>query len=162
MSLVGFAARNHPQQETDDGVDDRALPPAVFAKWHDRFQFTIDVAASDANAKLPRYYTRATNGLEQSWVGERVYCNPPFSNIAPWVKKAWAEVGAPLIVMLLPANRTEQRWWHELIESKRDRGGVRAAFGIPAGPAEIPLPWRNRHQEEQPPTLRVLPAYLGA
>lgn len=123
MSLVGFQAQNHPQQPVDDGVDDRALPPWIFAKWQERFRFTVDVAASDANAKLTRYYTKANSGLEASWTGERVYCNPPFSGITPWVKKAWAEIHAPLIVMLLPANRTEQGWWHELVELKRDRGG---------------------------------------
>lgn len=25
--------------------------------------------------------------------------------------------------MLLPANRTEQTWWHELVEPHRDRAG---------------------------------------
>lgn len=126
MSLVGFKARNHRQQVSRRGpnpkVDDRATSPEVFDPLNDRFRFTVDVAASAHNAKLPRYYTTAENGLKQPWTGERVWCNPPYSNIRPWVQNAWAEVErAELIVMLVPANRTEQVWWQELVEPFRDR-----------------------------------------
>jgi phage N-6-adenine-methyltransferase len=127
MPLVGFKAKNHPQQVHYCGsqrhVDDRALPAAEFTKLQARFGFTIDAAAAAHNAKLPRYYSIENSGLEASWAGERVYCNPPFSDIAPWVAKAWAEESAPLIVLLLPANRTEQNWWQNLIECRRDRAG---------------------------------------
>lgn len=102
-------------------VDDRALPPEKFARLHERFDFTLDAAASERNAKLPRYFDAEQDGLAQSWAGERVYCNPPYSNIRPWVQKAWRETSARLVVMLLPANRTEQGWWQELIEPSRDR-----------------------------------------
>lgn len=109
-----------PVDLTDD-VDDRAVPEGLFAEWQVRFGFTLDAAANHHNAKLPRYYTKETNGLEASWAGERVYCNPPFSAIEPWVEKAWRETAAPLVVMLLPANRTERTWWQTLVEPKRDR-----------------------------------------
>jgi len=63
------------------------------------------------------------DGLTKSWRGERVWCNPPYSSLEPWVEKAWQEaIGAPLIVMLLPANRTEQKWWQRHVEPYRDRG----------------------------------------
>lgn len=129
MSLLAFKSRNHPQQPTQDEADDRALPALNFATLHKRFLFTLDVAAAPHNAKLPRYFTRAENGLAQSWAGERVYCNPPYSDIEPWLEKAWAEVDASLIVMLLPANRTEQYWWQQWVEPYRDsRFGLRVEF----------------------------------
>lgn len=125
MSLVKFKARNHPQQTQYAGsrrhVDDRALPAVDFAPLQARFGFTLDAAAAAHNHKLPRFYSEEDNGLEASWAGERVYCNPPYSDIRPWLEKAWAETGAPLIVMLLPANRTEQGWWQDLVEDRRDR-----------------------------------------
>ena len=123
--LVGYRAKNHPQQTRHAGsrrhVDDRALPKSEFNKLNGRFQFTVDVAASDENAKLPRYYTEQNSGLEASWAGERVYCNPPYSDIGPWCEKAWRETEAEIIVFLLPANRTEQRWWQQHIEPYRDQ-----------------------------------------
>jgi phage N-6-adenine-methyltransferase len=106
-----------------DEVDDRAITDADFAPLHRRFNFTIDAAASVANAKLPRFWTRDDDALTQNWRGERVWCNPPYSDIRPWVQKAWDEWQRPdlyacpaSVVMLLPANRTEQRWWQDLVE----------------------------------------------
>jgi phage N-6-adenine-methyltransferase len=125
VSLVGFRAKNHPQQTARDDVDDRAIRMEDFAPLHERFRFTIDAAASPTNARLERYWTRDDDALTQSWAGERVWCNPPYSDIRTWVRKAWDEwcedMYPPLIVMLLPANRTEQRWWQAYVETHRDR-----------------------------------------
>jgi DNA N-6-adenine-methyltransferase Dam len=54
-----------------------------------------------------------------------VWCNPPYShpNLERFVRKAWAEIDIELIVMLVPANRTEQVWWQAGIEPYRDRPG---------------------------------------
>lgn len=125
--LLGFKSQNHPQQSRYAGsnpdVDDRALPLDVFSVFNQRFRFTVDAASSVENRKCDRHWTVKDNGLEQPWAGERVYCNPPYSDIEPWVRKAWNERQADLIVLLLPANRTEQRWWQDGIEPFRDRAG---------------------------------------
>lgn len=129
MSLVGFKARNHPQQSAKPMVDDRALPQEDFHKLNKRFRFTIDAAASASNTKLPRFWSVDDDALSKDWGGERVYCNPPYSNIRPWVKKAWEQIEAEIIVMLLPANRTEQGWWQDLVERFRDTNcGFRVEF----------------------------------
>lgn len=126
MSLVGRKAKNHPQQVEVNGaldeVDDRWTPLNLWIPWNDRWQFTLDVAASRSNYLGDRYFTLEDDGLTQSWRGERVWCNPPYSAMRDWVEKAWCEVceGCPLVVMLAPANRTEQRWWQESIEPYRD------------------------------------------
>ncbi len=122
MSLVGFKAQNHPQQVARDDVDDRAIRVEDFAPLHERFRFTIDAAASPTNARLERYWTREDDALTKSWEGERVWCNPPYSNIEPWLIKATDEyIHTPLTVMLLPANRTEQGWWQRYVEPYRDQ-----------------------------------------
>lgn len=140
MSLVRFRSQNHPQQTTKDAVDDRGTDPLFFAQMVDRFgPFTLDVAAAPHNAKCERYFTREYDGLSRSWHRERVWCNPPYSNIEPWVAKAWAEwnrrdpIWQPpeLIVMLLPANRTEQGWWQREVEFRRDRGGPLSVEFLP-------------------------------
>lgn len=134
MSLVGFKAQNHRQQVGRRGpnpkVDDRGTTPEVFDPLHERFGFTVDVAALPHNAKLERFFTPAQDGLAQSWAGERVWCNPPYSSIEPWLAKAWDEWsnGADLIVMLLPANRTEQGWWQRHVEPYRRTGELRVEF----------------------------------
>lgn len=127
MSLVGFSARNHPQQAVRDGVDDRGTLPEMFDPLNVLHGFfTLDVAASEKNHLCERYFTRETDGLLQSWSGERVWCNPPYSKIEPWLAKAWAEMRdrCELVVMILPANRCEQAWWQNYVEPFRDRGST--------------------------------------
>jgi phage N-6-adenine-methyltransferase len=129
---MSFIARTHPQQGPNEKVDDRETTPQVFAELDARLgPFTLDVAASDDNAKCPSYYTKSVDGLVQPWEGI-VWCNPPYSSIRPWVEKAWKEFadGTPpdRIVMLLPANRTEQGWWQDLIEPARRDGSIEVEF----------------------------------
>lgn len=110
--------------------DVRETPRALFDKLDDEFgPFTLDACATHQNALCTRYYTetglyqrdRAHNlddhcGLLGSWSGERVWCNPPFSELLAWTDKAWDEWckgTIERIVMLVPANRTDQVWWHK-------------------------------------------------
>lgn len=85
------------------------------------------MCAGSGDDRLPELdRCRACNGHGRQAVDvparERVWCNPPYSDIAPWVRKAWASYAATDgIVMLLPANRTEQQWWQLMVEPFRDR-----------------------------------------
>ena len=122
MSLVKFKARNHPQQQVRDEVDDRGTAPEDFEWFSTLGPFTLDVAAAPHTAKCERYFTIRDNGLQQSWTGERVWCNPPYSNLGLWLCKAWDEYPhTDGIAMLLPANRCEQSWWQQWVEPHRDR-----------------------------------------
>jgi phage N-6-adenine-methyltransferase len=133
MSLVGFKSSNHPQQTgargARDDVDDRGTRWEEFTPISERFGgFTLDVAAAAHNAKCDEYYTREDDGLEQPWHG-RVWCNPPYSDLGAWVSKAWAELpNCETIVMLVPANRTEQKWWQEHVEMPRRNGFLKVEF----------------------------------
>jgi phage N-6-adenine-methyltransferase len=159
VSQAGIRPRNHPKQVRTrqselfhesgglDSVDDRRTPRSLFDPLHAEFAFTIDAAASADNALLPRFWTKEQDALRLSWDDERVWCNPPYSALPFWVHKAsgfGAELkascsGPELVVMLLPADRTEQPWWQDFIEPYRDCGlGVttrfirkRVKFGLP-------------------------------
>lgn len=162
MSLVGFPARNHPQQAVRDEVDDRRTPDDLWRALHAEFQFTLDAAASAANAKLPKFYTRDTDGLLRLWAVDRVWCNPPFSRLEPWVAKAWFEMraGCELIVMLLPANRCEQRFWQQYVEPFRDkdpRDGVKLSTRFLPGRPRFAAPNAPKpHKGDRPPFGCVL------
>lgn len=125
MTLSLFRSQNHPQQVgrrgVKDDIDDRGTPLDLFMAYDRMWHFTVDVAAAAHNTKCERFYDKDADGLAQSWADETVWCNPPYSDIRPWVAKAWAECPtANGIVMLLPANRTEQTWWQDLVEGHRD------------------------------------------
>jgi phage N-6-adenine-methyltransferase len=137
-----FKPTNHPnmvkKRGVDDAVDDRETPLCVYVPLDAEFAFTLDPAASHENRKCLRYCTlegkfmrlsdgsyaklHEGNGLTVDWGPERVFLNPPFSRLRPWVEKAWDETEAT-VVMLLPNNRGEQPFFQDLIEPYRDRPG---------------------------------------
>lgn len=92
---------------------DWATPQDFFQEINAEFYFTLDACATNKNAKCPRYFTPTDDGLCQNGGTERVWCNPPYNNIARWLTKGHdsARLGA-LVVFLIPA-RTDTRAWHE-------------------------------------------------
>lgn len=115
-------------------------PAALFSVLHNKYKFHVDVCATAANAKLPRFYSPEQNGLTRSWANTRCFMNPPYGrDITQWVKKA-ATCHATLVAGLLPA-RTDTAWWHDWVMPHASlvhliRGRVRfegpAAKGDPA------------------------------
>ena|SRR5205809_4839302 len=90
-------------------------PRDFFDKLHAKYQFTLDGAADEHNALLPRAST-AFHPLP--WNGERVFCNPPWSDIQSFVNLA---PYADLAVLLVPA-RTNSKWfWNALNTGARVR-----------------------------------------
>jgi site-specific DNA-methyltransferase (adenine-specific) len=127
---------------TDEDPDENYTPDKDFAPLHAEFQFTLDPCATVESAKCPKFYTKAQDGLAQSWRGERVWMNPPYSRIAPWLGKAAQEfkTGCPLVVALLPVW-SDRKWWHNYIEKDRVKGVCklrflegRICFGVPGNP----------------------------
>ena len=66
--------------------DDYLTPKWVFDLLGVRFD--LDVAASPFGSYVPadRQFTKADDGLEQTWRG-KVWMNPPYSEATPWVRK---------------------------------------------------------------------------
>lgn len=90
-------------------------PQDLFDILNKVYKFDLDVCATSENAKCPRYFTKAQDGLSQEWKG-KIWCNPPYGReIDKWVKKAHESYKAgATVVMLLPA-RTDTKWIHEWV-----------------------------------------------
>lgn len=84
-------------------------PPKLFDPLHAEFGFTMDGASEPGNGLLPR---ASTADSQIPWNGERVFCNPPWSNIRPFLELA---TDAELAVFLVPA-RTNAKWFHRALE----------------------------------------------
>lgn len=100
----------HFSSETDDW----STPQELFDVLDAEFKFTLDVCASDGNAKCSTYYTADQDGLRQPWTGT-CWMNPPYGReIADWIRKAHesahAGVTGVTVVCLVPA-RTDTAWW---------------------------------------------------
>lgn len=101
---------------------DWCTPQDLFDKLNHHFQFALDAAATQDNAKCNLYFTPETDGLRQSWdVGGAVFVNPPYGKeIGQWVEKAHEESQKGItIVMLIPA-RTDTRYFHKYIYGKAE------------------------------------------
>lgn len=99
--------------------DDWETPQELFDELDDRYHFTLDAASSDENAKCERHYTAQDSGLEKTWGGERVFCNPPYGRaIKDWVRKCAEETDA-FICLLIPA-RTDTSYFHDHIYRKQN------------------------------------------
>lgn len=59
------------------------------------------------NVPAKAYFTEADDGLYQPWCG-KVFCNPPYSNLEPWLEKGGLSCGE--VVMLTPWRSYAAYW----------------------------------------------------
>lgn len=134
----------------DPAKNIRFTDPDWAAELHQRFGFTVD-AFGQADAPLSklvgRWYTVQEDGFAQDYSEERVVANPEWPQLPEvgHLAHVQAEGGCPLWVLIMPATRTEQPWWHDFVEAYRpDRGGAgvrveyqrgRKNYGNPDDPA---------------------------
>jgi len=136
---------NHEQGRLPE-PDERETPAELFQEKHSSHHFDLDAAASHSNTQCALYCTKEgtytqsvvnglwmrdpetrrrldpASGLDFSWKGRRVWCNPPYSDIEPWIVKAWTS-GASMAYLLVP-NWTDRRWWSTWVEDFRDGRGA--------------------------------------
>ena len=93
-----------------------ATPPEVFEALDKEFCFGFDVCAEYETAKCADYWTIEDDALSKDWskdaktylgmckttANSSLWCNPPYSNIKPWVEKAIeAQLNGRMTVMLV-------------------------------------------------------------
>ena len=83
-------------------------PRSLFDELNAEFHFDFDGAAEPENALVAAHETT----FYLPWTGKRVFCNPPWSDIPPFVELA---ATAALAVLLVPA-RTNAKWFHRALE----------------------------------------------
>lgn len=92
-------------------------PREIYENLNDEFAFVGDVAASDVNHLHVNYLTELDDSLTVNWsdhfgAGFK-WCNPPYSDIRPWIDKAAIERS---VVMLIPAD-ISVGWFKAALES---------------------------------------------
>lgn len=133
------------------GKDDWGTPQDLFDALNEEFNFTLDPCADNNNHKCAKYYTIEQDGLAQSWAGETVFCNPPYSRKTKtnagqiaWVQKCYKEAteGGIVVVMLIPA-RTDTIMFHDYILGKAEIRFIkgRVNFEIDGQKSKDPAPF---------------------
>nr|DAO51967.1 MAG TPA: DNA N-6-adenine-methyltransferase [Caudoviricetes sp.] len=116
-------------------------PQELFNRLNEEFNFTLDICASEENAKCPKYYTKEEDALKQEWGGV-IWMNPPYGRrIGNWVKKAkeTARQGKATVVCLLPA-RTDTAWWHDYVMKANEIRLIRGRLKFGDGKGSAPFP----------------------
>ena len=136
--------------------DEWETPQDLFDELNETYHFDLDVCATEQNAKCRRFFDKAQDGLKKSWGGATIWCNPPYSNVAEWVRKAAEEQQSGTTTVMLVFARTDTRWFHEYIYQKPNvevrfvKGRLKfsgAKFNAPA-PSMIVI-FRGKHGTER-------------
>lgn len=121
--------------------DEWATPQDVFQSLNDEFHFTLDPCATDRNHKCAHYYTQDDNGLQQDWGGEQVFCNPPYSTIAQWVRKCYLEgTKKNTTVVLLIPSRTDTKYFHNYIYQRSEIRFLKGRLHFNESKSAAPFP----------------------
>lgn len=117
--MKGYHDSNTPESVRDLW----RTPKFVFDYYNKRFNFSCDLAASYSNALCEHYFSAPDHNGNGGALGASaddgcfygsggVWCNPPYSDITPWVDnciRLSSETGK-VFVMLLPAD-TSVKWF---------------------------------------------------
>ena len=93
-------------------------PDELFNPLCLEFNFTLDAAADENNARAKSFFSSKDDGLQQDWGKNVVWLNPPYGEktkkLSDWIKKSFlSSCNGATVVMLIPA-RTNTNWFHDI------------------------------------------------
>lgn len=110
--------KGYSGSKTKESIKDLwQTPQALFDNLNKEFNFNCDVAASQENTMCDQFIGEEHDSLgKHRWLKSN-WCNPPYSDIKPWIEKAITEhQKGKTIVMLVPAD-TSVKWFKLAYES---------------------------------------------
>lgn len=113
-------------------TDDYSTPINFLKELDKEFNFTFDPCPLRSEDKTIFF---------KEWKG-RVFCNPPYSNIRPFIEKALIELrkkNIELAVFLVFA-RTDTKWFHELVYNKAEIRFIKGRLKFGDGKNSAPSP----------------------
>jgi len=118
------------------GYSDKwATPSEVYDPLHTEFKFNYDPCPITWKEGDP-------DALQAEW-GTSTFCNPPYSRVGEFVKKASEESKKGKTIVLLINCATDTKWFHEYIYNKAEIRFIkgRVKFINPAQPTKrVPAP----------------------
>ena len=136
---AAWRTKHSPKAYHSTKTTEWSTPQSFYDALDTEFHFTLDVCATTTNAKCPRFFTMADDGLRQRWEGA-CWMNPPYGKtIALWIRKAAESALAGAVVVCLVPVRTDTRWWQRYVLGAEVRFVPgRLTFGGAVNPAPFP------------------------
>lgn len=116
-------------------------PVELFNFWYDRYEFTLDAAATHENRLCPAYLTREHDSLSPNtvWEGERIWLNPPYGRgLLKWLERAYKEAQTGKLVCLLLPVKTDTKFWNNFVMA-----GLSVRVNCESGPVVNSFDWRE-------------------
>lgn len=109
---------DHQGSKTPKAVRDLyETPQDIYDYLDSKFDFQLDVCAQHETAKNLMYFTIQDDAFTKNWASycsgdnPAVYCNPPYSNIRPWIDHAMTERERGLTTVFLVDGDYSVGWW---------------------------------------------------
>ena len=122
--MDAFSKSKTPKEDKDK----RQTPKAVFNRIQEliNIPFVHDVAAESHTAKCPSFWTKEDDAFSKDWLDPLIghslpsalFCNPPFSNMTPWLEHAYATAKRGGIVVVLCPDDRSVGWYQDHLEDK--------------------------------------------
>lgn len=111
-------------------TDEWRTPKSVYDALNAEFEFKFDPCPMDEQGFW--------DSLALPWKFP-AFVNPPYSDIANWVKKSFEESANGIVVMLIP-SRTDTLWWHKYVMNAKEIRFIkgRLKFGNAKNSAPFP------------------------
>jgi len=127
-----LAARRRPNRAIFSSLSDHWSTPAdVYARLNAEFAFTFDPCPLQATE----------DGAKMAWSG-RVFCNPPYSRIAEFIRRGLydlSEYRCSVLVFLVPA-RTDTAWFHDYCMKANEIRFIRGRLKFGGSKNSAPFP----------------------
>lgn len=120
---VYMASQQQSSNTPVEAKDEWRTPLFVFNWANKIYEFDIDLAASKDNHLLAFHITQEVDALQASWIarGATGWCNPPYSDIDPWLSKAVDEANQGFTsVFLIPTPNGEDRYGAHVFDVASD------------------------------------------
>jgi len=104
---------------TENSHSDWWTPRELIKVLDEEFHFDLDAAASEANHICPRYITEEMDALKTPWIGNNVWCNPPYgkgyvSSIPEFTRRAYEQhLEQKNTIVLLLSAYTDPRYFRD-------------------------------------------------
>lgn len=133
---------HYTSAKTKTGSDVWETPKHVFDWAQNQWgPYVLDACANQDNTKCAGFYTAEQDSLKQPWVGN-VWCNPPYSELLKWVKKAICEtemVCGATVTMLIPA-RTDTKAFKLIWQRAAEIVFITGRIKFVGAPSSAPFP----------------------
>lgn len=103
--------------------DEWQTPPFITSWIKFYTPFDVDLCATKDNALAKTYFSKQENCLDRDWhkFGKVGYCNPPYSNVRPFLEKAIQERDQGFRSIFLIPSPNGERHYHDCVFGQADK-----------------------------------------